>query len=129
MGIRCGVDIVEIDRIKKAVERERFINRVYTKEEAEYCESRRTGRYESYAARFAAKEAALKAFGTGMGRNGLNAGDIEVVNNPLGMPEIRLNGKAAEEYARIGAKGISLSMSHCGEYAVATVLLEVEDKI
>ena len=125
MGIFCGTDIVEVERVKKAMEKRRFVERVYTEKEVEYCDSKKAGKYESYAARFAAKEAALKAFGTGMGGSGLSLCDIEVRNNEMGKPEIFLHGQAKDEYERVMAKGASVSMSHCKEYAVATVLIEI----
>jgi holo-[acyl-carrier protein] synthase len=124
MGINCGVDIVEVERIKKALENERFLQRVYTVDEAEYCDAKKAGKYESFAARFAAKEAALKAFGTGIGGRGINIVDIEVRNGALGKPEILLHGEAMTEFERMMAKSISLSMSHCKKYAVATVIIE-----
>ena len=124
MGISCGVDIVEIDRIRKAVENEKFVERVFTKFEVEYCNSKKAGKYESFAARYAAKEAALKAFGTGMARRGLSINDIEVRNDSLGKPEIRLYGQAMVEYEAIMAKSISISLSHSSEYAVAVVIIE-----
>ncbi|HOQ06926.1 MAG TPA: holo-ACP synthase [Clostridiales bacterium] len=124
MAIRCGVDIIEIDRIRKSLEElESFRNRVFTGHEISYCEGRNRARYESYAARFAAKEAVLKALGTGMS-DGLEWKDIEIRNDEKGKPGVFLTGRALEIFRTMGALSIDISLSHCGSYAVAFVVIE-----
>ena len=122
-----GVDIAEVARIKAAVERygERFLKRVFTPEEIRYCTSKaNTG--ERLAARFAAKEAGMKAIGTGL-RRGVTWQDVEVVRQPSGRPSLRLSGKAAEFASALGCKRIHLSLSHTEEHAIAHVILEGEE--
>jgi len=121
----CGVDIVEIDRIKKAFERngKAFRDRIFTPREIEYCESRRAAKYQSYSARFAAKEAFLKALGTGISR-GMNLKDVEILNDSNNKPYILLSGKAKEQFNDIKGKNISMSLSHCKCHAVAIVIIE-----
>jgi len=126
MIVGTGVDIAEVTRIKAAGERygERFLNRVFTPEEIRYCTSKaNTG--ERLAARFAAKEAGMKAIGTGL-RHGVTWQDVEVVRQPGGRPGLRLTGKAAEFAAALGCKRIHLSLSHTEEHAIAHVILEGE---
>ena len=117
--ILTGVDIVEIARIKRAIERwdQRFLHRIYTPGELDYCQ----GRIESLAARFAAKEAVMKALGTG--KSGIGWRDIEVVRNEGQAPHVRLHDKAYIHAQRIKAGQISLSLSHSREYAVAFVVM------
>ena len=122
-----GTDIVEVDRIREAIERtgEPFLTRVFTPAERQYCDnaggSRR--RYDSYAARFAAKEAYSKAAGTGIGANaGLN--EIEVTNLESGMPVLTLYGTAKAYFdAHFAGCRIDVSLSHTAKLAVATVLI------
>lgn len=127
MPVYCGVDIVEVKRIKGTldVNGETFKNKVYSKDEIEYCESRKVSKYESYAARFAAKEAVSKAFGTGMG-SGAGWKDIEVTRNENGKPGIVLTGLAKKHFEAMNGVSISISMSHCKSYAVAYALLETK---
>ena len=124
MIVGTGVDIAEVDRIRESIERfgDRFLHRVFTDGEIEYCD-RKAGRFESYAARFAAKEAGMKALGTGW-NHGVRWRDIEVSRQPGGRPTIRFHGKAAEFAARLGAVHIALSLSHTAEQAIAQVILE-----
>ncbi len=120
-----GVDLCEVDRIRKAMESgygRRFRERVYTEREIAYAEGK-ANRWERYAARFAAKEAGMKALGTGW-RGGLSWRDLEVVNLPSGRPTLRLHGKAAEIAARMGVARVSLSLTHTAEQAMALVILE-----
>jgi|SRR5215472_5552793 len=126
MIVGTGVDIAEVARIEAAVERygERFLKRVFTSEEIRYCTSKANAG-ERLAARFAAKEAAMKAIGTGL-RRGVTWQDVEVVRLSGGRPGIRLNGKAAEFAAALGCKRIHLSISHTEEQAIAYVILEGE---
>lgn len=116
-----GTDIVEIERVKKSVEREHFKNRVYTKIEQSYCESRGKNSAASYAARFAAKEAFFKAIGTGII---FSLTDVEIVNDEGGQPEIFLHGKAVDFVEEKGVEKIFVSLSHSMKYATAVVVLE-----
>jgi len=121
MILGLGTDIVEISRIKKAIERTpTFLTKVYTKKEIEYI-SKKKNPYPSYAGRFAAKEAIVKAFGTGVREFGLL--DIEILNNELGKPEVYLSEKLKNKYSG----KLSLSISHSKEYATATAILEGEN--
>jgi holo-[acyl-carrier protein] synthase len=124
MIVGTGVDIAEVTRIKAAVERfgNRFLNRVFTPEEVRYCTSKANSA-ERLAARFAAKEAAMKAVGTGM-RQGVTWQDAEVSREPGGRPILRLRGKLAEFAARLGCKTAHVSLSHTAEQAMAFVILE-----
>jgi len=122
MIIGHGVDIVEVQRIQKAVEgNKRFLQRVFTENEIAYCNGRK-GRYASFAARFAAKEAFLKAIGTGLSQ-GINLTDIEVCVGSGGEPTINLYNKAKDCFAERQFTQISLSMSHTGQQAIASVIL------
>lgn len=120
MGILCGVDIIEIDRIRKSIETigEAFRDRVFTEKEVNYCEGKKAAKYESYAARFAAKEAVSKALGTGIGK-GVSWRDIEVVNDENGKPHVFLTCRAKEIFDEAGAVELSISLSHSESYAVA----------
>jgi len=122
--VGSGVDLAEVARIGAAVERfgERFLRRVFTPAEIAYVE-RKANRLERYAARFAAKEAGMKALGTGW-RRGVRWRDFEVLNLPSGRPTLRLHGKAREYAERMGVKNITLSLTHTREQALANVLLE-----
>ncbi len=125
MAIRCGVDIVEIDRIRESFESLGlgFRNRIFTDGEIAYCEGRKAARYESYAARFAAKEAVAKALGTGIGGT-IGWKDIEVCNDTSGRPYVVLSTSAGEFAAGASCLDISISLSHCKLYAVANVVIE-----
>ena len=125
MIVGSGVDIAEVDRIRAAAERygARFIQRVYTPLEIAYVERRKAGRYERYAARFAAKEAGMKAIGTGW-RRGVRWQDFEVINLPSGRPTLKLHGAAAQFAAMLGVKNIALSLTHTATEALAYVILE-----
>lgn len=124
MIVGTGIDIAEVPRIRESIARfgERFLRRVFTEGEIQYCDSK-ANRAERYAARFAAKEAAMKALGTGWNR-GVRWRDIEVVRQPGGRPTIRFRGKAAEFAAALGATNVALSLSHTVEQAIASVILE-----
>lgn len=124
MSVYCGVDIIEIERLKKSIEEiDSFKERVFTKNEIEYCDKRNKARYESYAARFAGKEAVLKALGTGLAE-GLEWKMIEILNDEKGKPNVVLSQKALELYEGLGARDIDISVSHCGSYAVAYVVIQ-----
>jgi len=122
--VGTGIDIVEVPRVAAAMARfgRRFLERLFTEAEIRYCESKQN-RAERYAARFAAKEAALKAVGTGWKR-GVAWREVEVGREPGGRPTILFHGKAAEFAAGLGMKRASLSLSHTAEHAVAQVILE-----
>jgi holo-[acyl-carrier protein] synthase len=124
MIVGTGIDIAEVGRIAAAIERfgERFLQRIYTAAEIHYCESK-ANRIERYAARFAAKEAAMKAIGTGW-KHGVAWTDVEVRREPGGRPTISFSGKAGEFAARLGVKRASLSLTHTEEHAMASVILE-----
>jgi holo-[acyl-carrier protein] synthase len=125
--IGTGVDIIEVDRIERALERERtgarFRARVFTQGEVAYCERRGRSRYESYAARFAAKEAVMKAMGTGWNRN-VGWSDIEVVRERGHAPTIVVHGKTAELARRHQIRRFHLSLSHTASDAIAHVIAE-----
>lgn len=124
MIVGMGIDITEVERLEEAVSRHgrRFLERVFTPGEIAYCE-RHKNRFERYAARFAAKEAAMKALGTGW-RHGIRWLDLEVVNLPGGKPTLRLAGVAARFASQMGATNIVLSMTHTACQAMAQVILE-----
>ena len=119
--IGIGLDLVEVDRVAKAIERPRFLERVYTPGEIASCEGRGAGRAASYAARFAAKEAFLKALGTGL--RGGTLQEIEVLNDLLGKPKLIVHGFFGELAAQHGVVDIHLSLTHTRMYAAAQCLL------
>jgi holo-[acyl-carrier protein] synthase len=124
MIVGLGLDIAEIDRIEAAIKRHGapFLERLFTPAEVSYCE-RHKNRYERYAARFAAKEAAMKALGTGWSR-GVRWRDIEVARLPSGKPTLQLAGAARQIADGLGVKNISLSITHSGNLALAQVIFE-----
>ena len=124
MIIGMGVDLAEVERVKEAIERhgEPFLRRVFTAAEREYCEGFRN-KYERYAGRFAAKEAAMKALGTGW-RRGVRWVDFEVVREKGGRPTIRLDGEAKKIAEELGVKRIALSITHTETQALAQVIFE-----
>ena len=123
-----GVDVVQVSRIAKVLERwgRRFQEKVFTSYEVEYCLAKRNP-YPSFAARFAAKEAFVKALGIGI-RRGVHWRNIEVKRGPLGRPILKINGLAVEMLRREKIEGIFLSLSHDGDYSTATVVLEGNPK-
>ena len=124
MIVGLGLDIAEVGRVKAAIERhgEVFLRRIYTAREREYCE-RFKNKFERYAGRFAAKEAAMKALGTGWSR-GVRWVDVEVVREKGGRPTMALSGEAERVAERLGVKRIALSITHTGEQALAQVIFE-----
>jgi len=118
------VDISEINRIEAAITRHgsAFLKRVFTQAEIAYCDRHRN-RFERYAARFAAKEATMKALGTGWSR-GVRWVDIEVTRLPTGQPTMALHGATREHADRLGVRSISVSITHSGNTAFAQVILE-----
>ena len=119
MKIKCGVDIIEVSRIKDSIENlgDKFLNKVYTKKEIEYCESKGNSKYEHYAARFAVKEAAFKALSEEVkDKYSISWKDIETLNDKNGRPKAEilfLNDSKVEN--------VDVSISHCKDYAVANV--------
>jgi len=127
MIVGTGIDIAETARIEQALERHggRFARRVYTPGEIAYCEQFKN-KAERYAARFAAKEAAFKALGTGW-REGIRWLDVEVAHLPSGKPELRLKGRAAERARELRVARMAISLSHSNHYVVAQVLFESDE--
>jgi len=119
-----GVDLAEVARIRASIERygERFTRRVFTEREIAYAE-RKANKYERYAARFAAKEAGMKALGTGWS-GGITWKDLEVTNLPSGRPTLALHGVSRDVAGRLGVQTIHLSLTHTSGQALAWVLLE-----
>lgn len=123
MKICCGTDIIEIERIKKSIEDEvtgkALVEKVYTPKEIAYCESKKMQKYQHYAARFAAKEAAFKAISEQLeDKYSISWKNIEVINDEQGRPSLNLIGIDLKNI-----EDIDLSISHCKEYAVANVTL------
>lgn len=124
MILGMGTDLMEIARIRRSIQSygDRFLNRIYTTSEQAYCAAKGNVA-ESFAARFAAKEAAMKAIGTGM-QGGVTWKDFEVTNEPSGRPTLRLRGAALRYADSMGVKRISISLTHSRELAFAVVILE-----
>jgi holo-[acyl-carrier protein] synthase len=124
MIVGLGLDIAEIDRIEAAIVRHGapILERLFTPAEVAYCESYKN-RYERYAGRFAAKEAAMKALGTGW-RHGVRWRDIEVTREPSGKPTLRLEGVARSFADKLGVKNIAVTITHSGNFALAQVIFE-----
>ncbi len=125
MHILCGTDIIEIERIKKSIERngDNFLNLIYTEAEIAYCESKKNAKYSHYAGRFAAKEAIYKAVSTLLPeRFGISWKDAQVINDENGNPKIEFLKIKFEQI-----KSIDISISHCKEYAVATVTILTDE--
>ena len=124
MILSTGIDIVAVYRIRKAIARTpRFAERVFTEGERAYCEAKGVGASQSYAGRFAAKEAFLKALKTGW-RGRLAWTDIEIVVDEMGAPSLKLAGEALALLSERGADRVHLSITHTDEYAFAQVILE-----
>jgi holo-[acyl-carrier protein] synthase len=125
MVVGLGTDITEVSRIAGSIERhgERFLKRVYTPGEIAYCLARKKSAAQSFAARFAAKEAGAKALGTGISR-GIGWLELEVVRAPGQAPQLRLSGRAAARAQQLGVTRISLSLTHTEETALAVVVME-----
>ena len=124
MRTLCGTDIIEIERIKKSIEKSglSFLNLIYTPAEIEYCESKRNAKYFHYAGRFAAKEAIYKALSTLLtDRFGISWKNAQVINDENGNPHVEFLDIELPEI-----KNIDISISHCKEYAVATVVINID---
>jgi holo-[acyl-carrier protein] synthase len=124
MIVGMGIDIAEVKRIGAVIEsqKERFLRRVFTLDEVAYCEQFKN-RYERYAGRFAVKEAAMKALGTGWSR-GVRWIDLEVVRERSGRPTLALKGEAKKIAEALGVKNIAVSIAHTAEQAIAQVIFE-----
>jgi holo-[acyl-carrier protein] synthase len=124
MIVGTGVDLAEVPRIRAAIERfgPRFVERVFTPREIAYVQ-RKANRFERFAARFAAKEAGMKAIGTGW-RHGVRWQDFEVANLPSGKPTLRFHGVALAFADKLGVRNVALSLTHTAEYGMAHVILE-----
>ncbi|HXG85231.1 MAG TPA: holo-ACP synthase [Pyrinomonadaceae bacterium] len=124
MIVSIGIDIVEVYRIREIVARTpRFVERVFTSGERAYCETKGAAAAQSFAARFAAKEACLKALQTGW-RGHITWHDIEVFSNENGAPRLEIEGAAKKILESLGANRVHLSMSHTTDHAIAQVILE-----
>lgn len=124
MIVSIGIDIVEVYRISETIQRTpRFVERVFTEKERAYCDAKGAASAQSYAARFAAKEAFLKALKTGW-RGKITWQDMEILNDALGVPNLEIKGEARKLLENLGANKIHLSMSHTTDHAVAEVILE-----
>jgi holo-[acyl-carrier protein] synthase len=124
MILGIGSDLAQVERIRNSIAQygDRFLNRVYTDRERAYAHSKANSA-ERFAARFAAKEAGMKAIGTGW-RRGITWKDFEVVNESSGQPTLRLSGVALQTAAAMGVERISISLTHTAETAFAVVILE-----
>jgi holo-[acyl-carrier protein] synthase len=125
--ISIGIDIIEVARVREVLARTpRFAERVFTAAERAYCNGRGAVAAQHYAARFAAKEAALKALQTGW-RGGISWQDVEIASRNTGAPYLILHGPVLELFEKSGATAAHLSMSHTSEHAIAEVILERKD--
>ncbi len=124
-----GMDLIEIGRIRRAIDRkgDRFLNRIYTPAEIAYCDSK-IARHINYAGRWAAKEAVLKAFGMGM-RGVYSWQEVEIINDSMGRPEVHLGSRLLSEFDRMGGKTILVSISHCHDHATAIAAIEKKDSV
>lgn len=122
MVIGIGIDLIEIHRLKKAIENPLFVQRVFTPAERVYCDSRGRQNAASYAARFAAKEAVMKALGTGLSGGGTWQ-DIEILPDEKGQPVMQLSGFFGELAQELHVSKVFVSLSHAQEFATAQVLL------
>ena len=119
MNIKCGIDIIEISRIKENIDNlgNKFLNRIYSQKEIEYCESKGKQKYQHYAARFAAKEATFKAFSNKLDNNIWNWKDYEIINDKNGKPFLNI------DKSKFDIQDIDISLSHCKDYAIANVAI------
>lgn len=121
MGIYCGTDIIEVERIKKVIEElgNKFLNEVYTEKEIKYCDSKKTMKYQHFAARFAGKEAVFKAISNLLkSKYDITWRDIEILNEDNGKPYVNLNKEKVKDIVEI-----DISMSHIKEYAIANCIV------
>lgn len=123
--IKCGTDIIEIARVKDAIEKEGFKERVYTEKEIEYCESKNVQKYQSYSGRFAAKEAIFKALSSIIeDKYKIKWTDFEIINDKEGKPNVQINTNIIDISL---IKNIDISISHCKEYATAVCIIEINN--
>lgn len=124
MILGMGIDLIEVPRFERALQRhgERLLNRLFTPNEIAYCQSKARA-VEHYAARFAAKEAALKALGTGKS-GGIRWRDVEITRAPGGPPQLQFHGLAQKRFEAVGAKRASVSLTHTNHSAMAQVIIE-----
>lgn len=125
MKVSCGVDIIEIERVKDSIEKvgERFLKKVFTDKEIEYCENRKGQKYQHYAGRFAAKEAAFKAISSQLDdKYSVSWKDFEILNDEHGRPQINISNINVEKI-----DNIDVSISHCKLYATANVVVVYKD--
>ena len=131
MAIFCGTDIVSVERIRNSINElgDTFLKRIYTDEEISYCESRRMSKFQSYAARFAAKEAAYKALSPETAE-GVKWHDAEVIKNSNGKPVIVFHGRLKEVALDRGIKKdeVDISLSHDDSFAIATIVINNENE-
>jgi len=122
--IGCGIDLVKIERIEKIIKRwgNNFNSRIFTPLERDYCEKKKGNKFQSYAGKFAAKEAFFKALGLGL--RGVNWKDIEIKNDELGQPIIDISGKIKKIALAKGVSKYFITISHTKEYAIAQVIIE-----
>ncbi len=122
--VGCGIDLVKIERIEKIIKRwgDNFISRIFTPLEIEYCEKKKGNKFQSYAGKFAAKEALLKALGLGLRE--ANWKEIGIKNNELGQPIIDTSGKLKNIASAKGVSKYFITISHSKDYAIAQVILE-----
>ena len=121
MKVKCGVDIIEISRVRESIENlgENFLNKIYTKKEIEYCESKGKSKYQHYAARFAVKEAVFKAISEMIeNKYSITWKDIETTNDEQGRPKVDIL-----VIKNLEIENIDVSISHCKEYAIANVVI------
>ena len=129
MIVSIGIDIIEVGRVRETIARTpRFAERVFTEAERAYCEARGAAAAQHYAARFAAKEAALKALQTGWS-GGISWQDVEVSAKDSGAPVILFHGRAAELFTACGATVAHISIAHTTEHAIAEVILERDEPV
>ena len=124
MKVLCGTDIIEIERVKEAIEKleNNFLNRVFTQKEIEYCKSKKKQKYQHYAGKFAAKEAIFKAISELLNNKyEINWKDIEIINNENSKPQANLKLKLQS------IQNIDISISHCKQYATATAIIITKD--
>lgn len=121
MVLGVGIDIIEVGRIGKAIASQRFAERIFTTRERAYCESKQTQKANSYAARFAAKEAVMKALGTGLSSGSWQ--DVEILTEASGKPSVRLGGYFAAIAQEMGVTAIHVSLTHSKEFAAAQAVL------
>jgi holo-[acyl-carrier protein] synthase len=125
MVLGIGTDLIEIERVQASIDRfgDRFLARLFTPGEIAYCVRKKKGSTESFAARFAAKEAGAKALGTGISR-GISWQEFEVRRQPGERPMLHLSGRAADRAAAMGVKRVQLSLTHSRDLAMAVVVVE-----